>query len=450
MRRIAERAAVLILLALMLTGCGQGKPKEPVEVTMWHVYGAQTDSPLNDLIDVFNETVGARENIRVKVTSVSNNNTIHENILSSAHADPWAAEMPDMFVSYPKTVLAMPEDTVLVDYRDYFSQQELDAFLPAFVEEGMVHDRLVILPVAKSTEVLFVNKTAFERFAAATGAELVDMETWEGLFALAEDYVRWTDGLTPDVPNDGKAFFVHDFHFNYFQVGVESMGENFFSGDAIAWGPKFRTAWEPYAHAALQGGVWLEGGYATEPLRTGDAITAVASSASVLYFSNIVTYGDNTTEEVEIISLPCPVFESGEKLVMQRGAGICTVRSTPEREQACITFLKWLTEPERNVEFVTALGYMPVKQESFAHDLEPAIEALEDPMYASLYRAYQQTQEAYRFYTPPQLDGYLSLETRFEENVRLALRYIRNTYETGELDSLDRMVRDALDYFKAS
>ena len=45
---------------------------------------------------------------------------------------------------------------------------------------------------------------------------------------------------------------------------------------------------------------------------------------------------------------------------MQRGVGMCTVKSTPEREQACITFLKWLTEPACNVEFVTSLGYMPV------------------------------------------------------------------------------------------
>ena len=54
-------------------------------------------------------------------------------------------------------------------------------------------------------------------------------------------------------------------------------------------------------------------------LRTGDVIAAVASSASVLYYSDVVTYEDNRTEQVEILSLPCPVFAGGEKLVMQRG-----------------------------------------------------------------------------------------------------------------------------------
>jgi len=141
---------------------------------------------------------------------------------------------------------------------------------------------------------------------------------------------------------------------------VESLGENFFQNDGVRFGPAFERAWEPYAHAALEGGVWLQDGYATESLRTGDTIVSVASSASVLYYSDTVTYPDNTSEQVSITSMPYPVFDGGEKLVMQRGVGMCTTKSTPEREKACITFLKWLTSPERNVEFVTSLGYMPV------------------------------------------------------------------------------------------
>lgn len=218
--------ALIFTILMFCVGCRQTS-EEPVTVTLWHVYGAQTDSPLNNLIDEFNHTVGKQQNIYVKVTSVTNNKTIHEGVLAAAFDDPGAPELPDMFVSYPKTVLAMPDDKVLVDYNDYFSEEELGEFLPTFIEEGIVNDRLVVLPIAKSTEILYVNKTAFDRFSAETGAQLSDLQTWEGLFALAEKYVQWTDALTPDTPNDGKAFFVHDFHFNYFQVGVESLRGDF-------------------------------------------------------------------------------------------------------------------------------------------------------------------------------------------------------------------------------
>mgnify|MGYP000452894219 FL=1 len=111
--------------------------------------------------------------------------------------------------------------------------------------------------MAKSTEILFVDKTLFDRFAAATGATLDDLSTWEGLYRTAEAYTAWTDAQTPDTPDDGKVFFVHDYHFNYFQVGVESLGADFLDGDQVAFGPAFRRVWEPYARATLAGSGWL-------------------------------------------------------------------------------------------------------------------------------------------------------------------------------------------------
>lgn len=423
----------LLLGALILSLCAgcSGSPRQedtPTTITVWHVYGGQTDSPLNDFIAQFNQTVGKEQGINVQVTSVSNTNTIHEAVLASANGEPGASELPDLFISYPKTVLALPDDSILVDYRDYFSQEELAAFIPAFLEEGEVNGRLVVLPVAKSTEIMYLNQTAFDRFSEATGVTIDALATWEGLFEAAEIYASWTDAQTPDIPGDGKSMFVHDYYFNYFQVGAESLGESFFDDSRLAFGPAFRQAWDLLAQAALNGGVWLRGGYATEPLRTGDSIVSVASSASILYYSDTVTYPDNTSEEITINSYPCPVFADGEKLVMQRGAGFCTVKSTPERERAAVTFLKWLTEPERNVDFVTKVGYMPVTQAAFDDYLPQAIETLDSPKYASLYRAFLDTQADYEFYVPPQVETYLELETSLEDQVRAQLALGRKEY----------------------
>ena len=209
-----HRKLMLLLVAVVLlcTGCSNTVNKEetPITITVWHVYGGQTDSPLNDLIDEFNQTVGKEQQT----------NTIHELVLAAANGEPGAPELPDLFISYPKTVMALPDDSILVDYRDYFSQEELSAFLPAFLEEGTVNDRLVVLPVAKSTEIMFINQTIFDRFSQATGVTIEDLDTWEGLYRAAEIYADWTDDQTPDIPGDAKSMFVHDYYFNHFQVGA--------------------------------------------------------------------------------------------------------------------------------------------------------------------------------------------------------------------------------------
>ena len=86
-----HRARIPALL-LGCAGCGGGR--EPVTVTIWHVYGGETESPLNDRIDTFNDTVGREQNIRVQVGSVTNTNTIHEAVLASAYGEPGATALP--------------------------------------------------------------------------------------------------------------------------------------------------------------------------------------------------------------------------------------------------------------------------------------------------------------------------------------------------------------------
>lgn len=446
---------LLVALGLFGVGCSNGKAanEEPITIFIWHVYGAQTDSPLNDLIEVFNNTVGKDEGIQVEVTMVSNNNSIHESILAAAAEEPGAADLPDIFVAYPKTVLAMPDDEILVDYNDYFSEAELDAFIPGFLEDGTIDDRLVILPVAKSTELLFVNKTLFDRFSAETGVQMSDLTTWEGLYSASCKYAEWTDQKTPDVANDPLALFVHDFHFNYLQVGVESLGGEFFDGEDLAFDSYFERVWRPYAEAAISGGMWLREGYATEPLRTGESVVSVASSASVLYFSDEVIYPDNTTEHVEYVILPCPTFAEGENLVMQRGAGMCMVKSTPERERAAVTFLKWLTEAECNTQFVTSAGYMPVVEEAYDEYLPQCVEGLTENMYVELYSAFAETQASYTFYSAPHFESYLTTEMEFEANVRSCLADAREQYVAAGGNNealLDELVLSSYEQMKSA
>ncbi|MFT8350285.1 hypothetical protein [Clostridium saccharoperbutylacetonicum] len=75
-------------------------------------------------------------------------------------------------------------------------------------KEGKItnNDKLTIFPIAKSTEVLMVNKTAWDMFAKETNADINKFCTWEGIAELAKQYYEWSDSKT-EIKDDGKAFF---------------------------------------------------------------------------------------------------------------------------------------------------------------------------------------------------------------------------------------------------
>ena len=65
-----------------------------------------------------------------------------------------------------------------------------------------------------------INKTDWDKFAKATGADISDLKTLEGLTATAKAYYEWTDSQTPKA-GDGKAFFGRDAMANYFIIGAK-------------------------------------------------------------------------------------------------------------------------------------------------------------------------------------------------------------------------------------
>ena len=59
MKKLSILFLTILLLAGM-TGCGNKAANNPITLTMWHVYGSQTESPLNTMIDEFNQTTGKK------------------------------------------------------------------------------------------------------------------------------------------------------------------------------------------------------------------------------------------------------------------------------------------------------------------------------------------------------------------------------------------------------
>lgn len=111
---------------------------------------------------------------------------------------------------------------MLVDISGYLTDKEKEQYVEGYLKEGDFSDdgSIKIFPVAKSTELLFLNDTDWQKFATDTGAEYDDLKSIEGLVETAEKYYNWTDEQTPDQPNDEKALFGRDAMANYILVGA--------------------------------------------------------------------------------------------------------------------------------------------------------------------------------------------------------------------------------------
>ncbi len=395
---------LLIVLCCTLGACTDPADRKPVSLTMWHVYGSQTSSPMNKLVEKFNNTVGKKQNIRINVTSISNSTAIHFSLVATARDIPGEGIMPDMFVAYPKTALAIGPDR-LADWKTLLGKEELEGFVPSFLEEGTINGQLLVLPIAKSTSALFINATIFDKFARETGAGYDDLKTWEGVFKTAARYYDWSGG---------KAFFKYDDWLHYSMLNTVSLGGAFFAENSINFDDQaFRKVWMSLAKEALAGHVCLLDGYSTTALMTGEAVCGVESTASILYFNDKVTFADNTTLPLRIAVLPVPHFDGAKPLAVQRGAGLIIQKSTPEKERACAVFARWLTDTENNLPFAAEAGYLPVKKDAYGKRMQDCVPEAKRQEYVMLYDTIAKIYAESTFYIPPYSEGYGELERRF-------------------------------------
>lgn len=411
LRRLASLLALGAGTLLLLTACSDSPldPSHPVVLSLWHVYGAQTYSPMNELVEKFNRTVGKERGIVIEVTAVSNTSAIHETLVAAAHLQPGAGDLPDLFTCYPKTLSAMGSEKVL-DWGQWFSKEELDAFVPQFLEEGRVDGALRLFPLLKSTNLLYVNATIFDTFSKETGITYADLSTWEGMFRASERYYQWSGG---------KSFFMYDEWLHYAMLNVESLGEAFFSGERINWdSPAFVKVWDALARAGLRGQLCPLPGYATTAMMMGEAVCGFESSASILYFADTVTLPDNSIMPLRLAILPVPLFQGARPVVLQRGSGLGALKSTPEREYAAAIFCKWLTSSDVNLPFAIQCGYMPVRKDAFDRLLKGKTPPYPDDRYREQYQVLQKIYTDSTFYVPPVFKSYGAVERGFSAVVR--------------------------------
>lgn len=376
LRSAGRRICLICLTAALLftlAGCGSSSPldpKNPVSLTVWHYYNGSQQVAFDALVEEFNETAGREKGIFVQSYSQGSVSDLEAAVRDAISGKVGAEAMPDIFSSYADTAYEVEQAGALANLSDYLSQEELEKYVDSYIEEGRIaaDGTLRIFPTAKSTEIMMLNKTDWDLFAAATGASLEDLQTIEGVVATAQAYYEWTDSLTPDVPEDGRAFYGRDALANYFIIGMQQLGVEIFqveNGEMTLHVPReeLRRLWENYYVPMVKGYFGAYGSFRSDDVKTGDILAYTGSTSSAMYFPDQVEL-DGGSHAITYLVLPAPVFSGGRNYAVQQGAGMVVSKSDRQHEYAAVEFLKWFTQADNNLRFGCVSGYLPVLKEA--------------------------------------------------------------------------------------
>lgn len=402
-------------LALGCAGCGgSAGPEVPAKVTnimVWTYYNGDQLESFTSLVNQFNETVGAQKGIKVSTESQGSVNDLETSVMDSAEGKVGAAAMPNIFSAYADTAYALDQMGMVVDLAPYLTEEEKAQFVEGYLSEGDFgeDDSIKIFPVAKSTELLFLNDTDWQAFADATGVRCEDLATMEGLTAAAEKYYNWTDAQTA-APDDGKALFGRDAMANYMLVGAQQLGDTIFAVKDGRMTVNFerdvaRRLWDNYYVPFVRGWFAATGRFRSDDIKTGNVLAYVGSSSSATFFPAKVTNDANESHEISLKTLPAPQFEGGEAVAVQQGAGMVVTAAKEEEVKASVEFLKWFVRAENNIAFSVGSGYLPVTRK--ANDMQEILASgltLDDNMQQTLAVAVD-TVNGNRLYTPHAFAG---------------------------------------------
>lgn len=362
---------MFILSAFVLTSCGETAvaadfvmpeggfdTETPITITFYHSMGKNLQDVLNASIADFNEKY---PNITVEHSSYGS----YDGVLSQVKTELTVGDHPNLAYCYADHVAVynisgatQTLDVLLNDEEYGFTEAEISNFIEGALDEGKTFgdDKTYLLPIAKSTEVLYYNKTFFEKH------NLTVPTTWDEMEATCKKIKEIEPGCIP---------LGYDSESNWFITMVEQSKSTYTEGTADnpfafdndvnrQFVEKFRT-WYANKWVTTE---QLSGGY-TSALFTGESDSGtrcymcIGSTGGATYQQpNQV----NGVYDFQVGINPIPQLDKANPKVISQGPSICVFKDNdPQKVLATWLFAKHLATDEVFQASVSMTnGYAPV------------------------------------------------------------------------------------------
>ena len=455
--------ACMLLSMVALAGCQKGGSNvlagnfaipengydgSDVTITFYHTMGTNLTEVLERYIAKFNELY---PNIHIEHEQVGNYDDVRDRVKTELTVQ----NQPNIAYCYPDHVALYNMARGVVTLDDLIASEikvtradgssevlgltkdQIADFIPGYYEEGkQFGDGLMYtLPMSKSTEVLYYNKTFFE----ANG--LTPPSTWEEMKALCQKILTIDPDCIP-LGYDSEANWFITMTEQHVTPYTSASGDHFlFDNDANkAFVKEFRS-WYQEGLVTTQAiyGAYTSGLFVSQ---TGTrSYMSIGSSAGATH-QRPEKVDDAYPFEVGIATIP-QVNTSSPKVISQ-GPSLCIFKSAnPQEVVASWLFVKYLTTTvEFQAEFSMASGYVPVLQSVSQNPVYASfLDSANGGDYISALSAKVCLAQANAYYTSPAFNG--SSTARDQVGLLMQSAFVND--DGGNVDALlDQLFKKAV------
>ncbi|MBR5817552.1 MAG: extracellular solute-binding protein, partial [Clostridia bacterium] len=367
---------MFILSAFVLTSCGgptvaadfvmpEGgfDTETPITIKFYHSMGKNLQDVLNASIEDFNDKY---PNITVEHMSYGD----YDGVLSQVKTELTVGDHPNLAYGYADHVAVynisgatQTLDVFINDSTYGFTAEELGNFVKGTLDEGKAFGdgKTYLLPIAKSTEVLYYNKDFFEKH------NLTVPTTWAEMEETCKKIKEIEPGCIP-LGYDSEANLFITMAEQYKSAYTDGTAENPFAFDNETnrnFVEMFRSWYENKWMTTQE----LSGGY-TSALFTGESDSGtrcymcIGSTGGAGYQQPNSSTGENgeIKFEFEVGISVLPQVDKANPKVISQGPNVCIFKDNdPQKVLASWLFAKHLATDEMfQAEVSMSNGYVPV------------------------------------------------------------------------------------------
>ena len=284
-----------------------------------------------------------------------------------------AGTMPTMAFCYPDNVADYMASNAVVNINDYLKDEKLKFteedgleadFIESYWKEGQEYqtEGMYSVPYAKSTEVLFYNKTFFNE------NNLTVPTTWDEMWTLCR-HIK--NDIIKDNPKYPSIEFPlgYDSDANLFITMCEQRGIPYTTNEGVTQASdhvKFNND-QAKAMATELVGYMDEGLFKTKGCLPNNAYTSTYFTENKIVMSIGSTGGTSyqTSDNFEVAVAPAPTMDGTGKYVSQ-GPSICFFKKgSKEVKEAAWNFYKFIVRAHNTAAYSASTGYEPVRNSAY-------------------------------------------------------------------------------------